>query len=436
MKKIVSKTLLFAVFLVVLLGAAGCGNNVVQPTSDETSQGADGSQSSSVTYIGAVTPQSEIQVMPKVSGTVTMVNVDVGSHVQAGDVLCSVDDTDIRLQVQQAQAQYDAASTALDNIKNGTTIQSSNQLSEAVDKAKLDVSAAQKNYDQAKANYDAHTTVNQTKLALDGATTAYNNAKAMMDNNISVPQAQTAYNSALLTFNQTQDAFNADPPGATQAELDAAQSALTAAQQNLSVAQTAQQTVAAAQSGMNSAQQAYDSAVLNEKNGLDAAQSALDNAKLELSTAQNTYALTVNVLNPGNVEYTQSSVDMAKAALDLAQRQLDNATITAPVSGSISAKNVQEGMLISPAVPLFTLVDLTSADIMIEVNQDDINSMQVGKEVSISVQNTDIKDKQGTISTVSPSANLQTGMFNVKIVVNNSDGVLKGGMFADVTIAK
>ena len=436
MKKNVLNTLLFAISFVIILGTTGCANKVVQPSSaSPVAQGTSGGDSGFVIYTGVVIPQSEIQIMSKVSGTVAGVNADIGSLVHTGDVLCKVDDFDIRLQVEQAQAQYNAALTALDNMKNGITVQSATQLAQALDKAKLDLNTAQINYDQAKSNYDARTQVNQARLSLNNATTAYNNAKEMSDNNTTVTQAQNAYNDALEAYTSAKQLFEAG--GIARNQFDAAQSALSTTQAMLTMAQTnTQQSVDAARNQMDSAQQAYNSAVLNEKTGLDAAQSALDNANLALKTAQNNYDLTSRVLNPGNIKSAQASVDLAKASLDVAQRLLDDSVITAPISGSISAKTVQKGMLITTSTTLFTLVDLSTVNIMINVNQDDINSMQEGKNVVISIQNTDIKDHQGTIYAVSSSADLQTGMFSVKIAMDNSDGVLKGGMFADITIKK
>jgi len=426
---------LYAVSFSIILGTTGCTNKVVQPSASPQVQSTDLSDSGSIIYTGVVIPQNEIQIMSKVSGTIDDVKVDIGSPVHEGAVLCKVDDTDIRLQVEQAQAQYNAALTALDNMKNGITVQSATQLAQAVDKAKLDVNTAKINYNQAKSNYDARTQVNQTRLALNDATVAYNNAKQMLDSNTTITQAQNAYNDALEAYTSTKQLFDAG--GIARNQFDTAQSSLSTAQAILTMAQTnTQQSVAAAKNQMDSAQQAYNSALLNEKTGMDAAQSALDSANLELKTAQNNYKLTSRVLNPGNIKSAQAAVNLAKASLDLAQRQLFDTVITAPFSGSVSEKNVQEGMLITSSTPLLTMVDLSTVNIVISVNQDDINSMQAGKDVSISIQKTDIKDHPGKIFAVSSSADLQTGMFTVKITMDNSDGVLKGGMFADITITK
>ena len=56
-----------------------------------------------VTVSSKVSSDNEVSVMPKVSGTVKKVNVSLGDTVKAGDVLFEIDDSDLKLQVKQAQ---------------------------------------------------------------------------------------------------------------------------------------------------------------------------------------------------------------------------------------------------------------------------------------------------------------------------------------------
>lgn len=51
-----------------------------------------------------VMANNEVSVQPKISGTVKKVYVSLGDIVKAGDVLFEIDDTDLRFQVEQAEA--------------------------------------------------------------------------------------------------------------------------------------------------------------------------------------------------------------------------------------------------------------------------------------------------------------------------------------------
>lgn len=62
------------------------------------------------TYIslsGKIKPKSEVNVIPKVSGKVSNIYVEIGQWVNKGDLLFSIDKTDVMVTLQQAQAAYE-----------------------------------------------------------------------------------------------------------------------------------------------------------------------------------------------------------------------------------------------------------------------------------------------------------------------------------------
>lgn len=71
------------------------------------------------TYIGSVTPQEQVYVMPMTSGTVTDVFFSVGDMVQEGDVLFKIDDEAAKLQLENAQAAYSAAQAGVTAQNSG-----------------------------------------------------------------------------------------------------------------------------------------------------------------------------------------------------------------------------------------------------------------------------------------------------------------------------
>lgn len=61
-----------------------------------------------------VAANNEVYVIPKVSGTVKKVNVNLGDTVKAGDVLFEIDDTNLRFQAEQAAASLASAQASYD----------------------------------------------------------------------------------------------------------------------------------------------------------------------------------------------------------------------------------------------------------------------------------------------------------------------------------
>jgi multidrug efflux pump subunit AcrA (membrane-fusion protein) len=62
---------------------------------------------------GSLTGEEQTDVTPSIAGKVVSIAVDLGSYVRQGQTLVRLDDVDLKLRVQQAQAQVDQAKAAL-----------------------------------------------------------------------------------------------------------------------------------------------------------------------------------------------------------------------------------------------------------------------------------------------------------------------------------
>ena len=113
-KKIICTT---AVITLSISSFAGCGSKKDATTSEEqvaaisveTKTIKPETIEQYINVSSKVLAENEISVLPKVSGTVKKVNFKLGDTVKAGDVLFEIDDTDTRIQVQQAQAAVNSA---------------------------------------------------------------------------------------------------------------------------------------------------------------------------------------------------------------------------------------------------------------------------------------------------------------------------------------
>lgn len=126
-------------------------------------------------------------------------------------------------------------------------------------------------------------------------------------------------------------------------------------------------------------------------------------------------------------------MDGAKAGLDLARHQLESAIVTSPIDGTISARNINAGELTPTQTPSMVLIDENSIGVEIKVTETNINDIYVGMAAKISVPSTGAV-YDGTISTISPSADEKTGMFNVKISIESPNENIKIGMITDVNL--
>lgn len=260
-----------------------------------------------------------------------------------------------------------------------------------------------------------------------------------------------AYNQALASYNSAVSAKESALASKKSAE----------ASYNSVTGGSTQQTLAQLEAALDSAQISYNNALDNynkQKNLFDMGaiseveftsyQTALDNAKLNLDTATTNYNLTKNVVATesaesaaagvdvaaASVNSAQSGIESAKAALDIAKNNLNNCSVTAPISGYISAKNINKGQMASQGSPLFTITNTASVDAKINVTESVIALIHPGTKASISVKSAGVENMEGNVSVVNPVKESSTGLYSVKISIPNADGVLKEGMLADITL--
>src|SRR5258708_7296811 len=107
--------------------AAGCGPLANTGASSAQAQAVTvpaaaaerGSIQQTLAYSGDVRAREQITVLPKASGRVQRVLVDVGSPVHAGDVLAELEQESPEIQVLQARANLAAAQAKLSTIQAG-----------------------------------------------------------------------------------------------------------------------------------------------------------------------------------------------------------------------------------------------------------------------------------------------------------------------------
>lgn len=81
-----------------------------------------GTLTSTVSATGQVTPNSQVDLKPKVNANVVGVNVKAGDRVRAGQVLFRLDATDAYKQVRDAKTSLAAANLALEKLRNPKSI--------------------------------------------------------------------------------------------------------------------------------------------------------------------------------------------------------------------------------------------------------------------------------------------------------------------------
>ncbi|MBU3099324.1 MULTISPECIES: efflux RND transporter periplasmic adaptor subunit [Clostridium] len=194
---------------------------------------------------------------------------------------------------------------------------------------------------------------------------------------------------------------------------------------------TAKTTYNDAKNNYNTIQQQYnigDSA----KSELDAAKSRMVSAGLQVSSSSDALALLKSKIGPQSDAEAGGQVQQAKASLDLAQIQMDNASITSPINGVISERNVEVGELVASSVNAFTIIDTSSLRSEVAMTDKDVIKVKVNQKIPVQISSMNNKIVQGIVDTISPSADAKTQLYTVKVKIENSDNLLKPGMIVRV----
>lgn len=152
-----------------------------------------------------------------------------------------------------------------------------------------------------------------------------------------------------------------------------------------------------------------------------------------------------NVATTSTLEEAQSSVEGLRAqltALDdmvrLAELSVRNATVAAPFDGIVTARAVEPGTVIGAGTTLISLVDLATVELEAAAPVAAGVLLKPGQSVEVRVDGIADRSFAGTVARINPVAAAGTRTIPVYITMDNSEGLLFGGMFAtaDVVVAR
>jgi len=159
-------------------------------------------------------------------------------------------------------------------------------------------------------------------------------------------------------------------------------------------------------------------------------QSQLDDAKDRLQLAQ-------AALQSANRQYrtvSGSGLAQAEAQENYIRVQLSNSTITSPIDGIVTNRNVNPGEIAPLSAPLMAIADTSSLKLQGNVPQEAVVRLAVGDKVTVSVDGISGQGYAGTITQVGPIGAATGQYFPVAVSLKN-DGRLLAGMTAKASLS-
>ena len=174
---------------------------------------------------------------------------------------------------------------------------------------------------------------------------------------------------------------------------------------------------------------------------LDAAEAKLDAMIRSYDTEEVAIKKMEVELAEQSLELAQQSLEQAQQSLEQAQKNLNEATLTAPFDGVVASVYADEGDVIpSPTMAptaIIHLIDLTTMELNIEVDEIDIPGVEVGQRVIIEVDALPALPLEGEVTYISSLAKEEAGviLYEVTIGFDVPEGSgLKAGMSAEANI--
>ncbi len=150
-----------------------------------------------------------------------------------------------------------------------------------------------------------------------------------------------------------------------------------------------------------------------------------DTAETRLKVAEANYQAAVD-----NVRSLKASLQDRRAAFELGQKKLNDATVRAPVAGSVAERLVQPGEYIRENTPVVTIVQMNPLKLKTAIQERHAGLIKPGQTVDFIVEAFPDRQFSGRVAYVSPAVDQTTRTFPVEALVENADRVLKPGFFA------
>ena len=173
---------------------------------------------------------------------------------------------------------------------------------------------------------------------------------------------------------------------------------------------------------------------------------SLKEAKANLANAQTTLKRQKTLYAKRNValsklEETQLALKAARAryeetlaTVQIAERELADRRITSPSNGQVAKRSVEPGETVSPGAPLVVIQVVDALRVITYVTEKDINHLSVGSEAIVTTPGVQGRTYSARIDSLGTKADPDTGSFSVKLAIPNTQGLLRPGMTARVSL--
>ena len=401
-------------------------------------------------YVGVLEYENQVAVVPMLNGEVTATYFEEGDFVEEGELLFTIDDEAYQLQLQNAQIAYQQAQSGIDSQLG--------QLQMGRDSAVNTVSQAQEGISQLQDSYDyfnsqlADLDASKADLAEDRAEMKEDLLELrdqISDLESAIESMQNQYNDMYAAYQTAEYQYNLQKEVSdnnipeemriTDKDMfdmkyacDQLSNTLSAARSTLSGLQSAEKQLDSAIAQYDSSMDQIDSSkdsIIYQRDNLDY---SMEQALRGEQLAQEQLDYYDNYTIPSAQTSATTTLQQAQLGIESARLQLNYTQVTAPVSGTIMSKNVEELGIAQMGYAAYVIISDDGAIASFGVPESTYRMLSLGQAVKVE-RNGAVYD--GSIVEIPLQVNPQTGLFTVKAAVKGDTDQLIMGTSVKVTLA-
>lgn len=346
----------------------------------------------SVDGTGNLLPSTEASVGFETSGRLVELNVKVGDHVSAGQILGRLDTRDLELELEKARLQLEQAQLNLDNLSVGPA-------DTEVTKARVNVAEARANLEEQQFSLAAAT--ERARLSWE---TAANNLR----------EAQDAYSDIYWANRNLENKIGAENVPDANYDEEA----------------SAKRAVENAAAAMEQARLSYESAKKQEE-------ISLQTARYQITTAQASLDALYAEAGAAEVAAAKISLSAAQLSYEQAQRNLDKAVLKAPIAGTVMSVDAVVGTMVGTNA-IITIADMDAPLLEFWIEEADLAAAEVGNRVNVVFEALPDLTFTGTVVQVDPAlvtvGNTPAVQCWAKLALPSNEARLLSGMAAQVEL--
>lgn len=153
-----------------------------------------------------------------------------------------------------------------------------------------------------------------------------------------------------------------------------------------------------------------------------------------LTLRRNQELLAKSVVSQSTVDQSQSQLDQANAGIAKTKALIGQKLIRAPFPGKLGVRLVEVGQYVAPGTAMVSLTDLRQLYINFTLPEQDAASLIQGQEIEFLVDAYPGQSFKAKINAIEPQVTADTRTIKLQAVMDNPDGKLLPGMFANVRV--